>query len=551
MRQITLSVALDVKPENFERLGSMLDQLQTRAKATSDNGGVFADFLSNMSVLHFMSLSLFPGYDHDPLFVLEANFDGEPGPFWAQLEAAIGRELRECLKCCKPPRDERATLFDALTRVDPQESRAPLAPYFEACAVKPSVFHHGNRGMTRDRIMNEFALFCDLGEEIAAPGRRYRSLRATDVHRNMRASLIDKHAWLAAPAPLRIAPWDNFIDWLKLAFFAFGAVFVLSIPGLVLVLAAGHAKTQYFLALAAAFLLLAWRLRNIADLPPTTTKLNAFRLVPLLLPYLPYAVAFVALYWVVVSALGTPLSVLLRAPNWPPAWPAAWVAAWAGMLTWIGQALMSVPVTVVAVLVWLRTLERRDSSHDAPPVDPHFLREMAKREDWIPQNHMGSIVLIKPGVLRAMLIRAGHLGLFLILRVQAQARDGYLGSMRTIHFAHWAFVSNKSRLLFFSNFDQTWESYLDDFIEKAHPGLTLAWSCGVGFPPARFLLFDGASRGRQFKEWARHSMAVSHFWYSAYKDLTTEQIERNYRIALGLRKPTLTEKEAVAWLNDL
>jgi hypothetical protein len=123
--------------------------------------------------------------------------------------------------------------------------------------------------------------------------------------------------------------------------------------------------------------------------------------------------------------------------------------------------------------------------------------------------------------------------------------------MRTIHFAHWAMVNNKSRLLFFSNFDQTWESYLDDFIEKAHTGLTIAWSCGVGFPPARFLLYEGASRGRQFKEWARHSMAVSHFWYSAYKDLTTEQIERNFRIALGLRKTALTEKEAAQWINDL
>jgi hypothetical protein len=104
--------------------------------------------------------------------------------------------------------------------------------------------------------------------------------------------------------------------------------------------------------------------------------------------------------------------------------------------------------------------------------------------------------------------------------------------MRTIHFAHWAMVNNKSRLMFFSNFDQTWESYLDDFIEKAHAGLTLAWCCGVGFPPTRFLVKDGASHGRQFKEWARHSMTVSRFWYSAYKDLTAEQIERNFRIAM-------------------
>jgi hypothetical protein len=178
-----------------------------------------------------------------------------------------------------------------------------------------------------------------------------------------------------------------------------------------------------------------------------------------------------------------------------------------------------------------------------------MLREMLQREDWVTQNHMGSIVLIKPGILRTIIIRAGHLGLGLILRLVA--RDGYLGSMRTVHFAHWAFLNNGSRLLFFSNFDHSWGSYLDDFIEKAHGGLTLAWGCGVGFPPTRFLVLDGASHGRQFKNWALASRAVSRFWYSAYPDLTVDQIERNYRIANNLRKATLQHQEAVKWMQDL
>jgi hypothetical protein len=182
-------------------------------------------------------------------------------------------------------------------------------------------------------------------------------------------------------------------------------------------------------------------------------------------------------------------------------------------------------------------------------VNAQMLREMTQREDWIPQNHMGSVVLVRPGILRTALFRAGHRGLGLMLR--AVATDGYLGSMRTIHFAHWAFVSNGSRLMFFSNFDHSWDSYLDDFIEKAHGGLTLAWGSGVGFPPTRFLVLDGASHGRQFKNWARHSMAVSRFWYSAYRDFTVDQIERNARIANGLRKETLNPKEATAWARDL
>lgn len=211
--------------------------------------------------------------------------------------------------------------------------------------------------------------------------------------------------------------------------------------------------------------------------------------------------------------------------------------------------LASVAFTAPAIVLWLRWLERRDSSHDEPPVDNELLHEMARREDWIAQNHMGSVVLVKPGVLRTILIRAGHLGLGLVLR--AIATDGYLGSMRTVHFAHWAFINNGSRLMFFSTFDHSWGSYLDDFIEKAHGGLTLAWGSGVGFPPTRFLVLDGASHGRKFKAWARHSMAVSRFRFSAYRDLTVDQIERNARIADGLRKATLKPQEATAWAQDL
>src|SRR5260370_591553 len=77
----------------------------------------------------------------------------------------------------------------------------------------------------------------------------------------------------------------------------------------------------------------------------------------------------------------------------------------------------------------------RDPSNADPPVDGQLLREMARREDWIAQNHMGSVVLVKPGILRTALFRAGHLGLGLVLRTIAT--NGYLGSMRTVHFAHW------------------------------------------------------------------------------------------------------------------
>jgi hypothetical protein len=44
---------------------------------------------------------------------------------------------------------------------------------------------------------------------------------------------------------------------------------------------------------------------------------------------------------------------------------------------------------------------------------------------------------------------------------------------------------------------------------------------------------------------------MSPLWFSAYKDLTVDQIERNTRIAEGLRRATLTQDEAAAWARDL
>jgi hypothetical protein len=220
---------------------------------------------------------------------------------------------------------------------------------------------------------------------------------------------------------------------------------------------------------------------------------------------------------------------------------------WATALLAIGSAAVAAGWFVLA----FRLNEVRDASQDAPVLDPEKLSAMARLEDAIAQNHMISLVHIKPGIVRAIVARVTLLALGLLVRAKWGPKAGYLQSMRTIHFAHWALVSNGARLMFHSNFDGSWESYLDDFIEKAHAGLTAAWTHGVGFPPTRWLTKHGASSGGKFKAWARHSMNVSQFWYSAYSDYSVNQIERHTRVADGLRKATLTEKEAATWVLDL
>ena len=197
----------------------------------------------------------------------------------------------------------------------------------------------------------------------------------------------------------------------------------------------------------------------------------------------------------------------------------------------------------------LRSLEKTDMTQDDPALDTAQLEAFAAQEDQIVQNHLASMVLVKPGALRGAVIRVA-------LRVLKQAvpvlyANGYLSTMRTIHFAHWTLVGNTGRLMFLSNFDGSWQSYLDDFVDKAHEGLTLAWGNCVGFPPTKNLVQQGATHGRQFKAWARQSQTQNILWYSAYADLTVNQVLRNGTIVDGIRKSSMTKAEADAWVQLL
>ncbi len=609
MRQSTLSVVLEVEPASVGRLSDIIEKVK-RDEETLRPGDteLYSRLKWSVPSLHFMSMSVFQGADYDPIFVIEANFDGQPGPFWAQLEATLGSNLRLMLRCCKRPADSAGPLYDAVTAPG---AYYPIAPYLERKTLPPSVFHHGNRGLERARILFEADLFAKTRTELAQVDptipNPYRGITAQAIHKNLRAALLGQFPWLDKPAPYRISPPERMADMLRLFIFLLVTLFALSLPGLLLLVFLRAFKPEWalwFLALDYGPFLLLSIIPLLAGLvlycnagarrgeaapnrsgglsPSMKSEFkslaNPFTLIVVLLMMLGLLIVAMS-----VAATAAKSVIDVSTPVFIQSADAFLLALGEGFFHAIGQFLYAFDralypavysfeqafeqnwgtivrivtvgiytvfvFSIPAVLLWLRWLERRDPHHDAPSIDQRELRKMTRREDWVPQNHMGSVVLVKPGVLRMALFRTGHFGLGLILRVLAT--DGYLGSMRTVHFAHWAFVNNASRLMFFSNFDNSWDSYLDDFIEKAHGGLTLAWGSGVGFPATRFLVLDGASHGRQFKAWARHSMAVSRFWFSAYKELTVDQIERNARIADGLRKATLTPNEASAWAQDL
>jgi hypothetical protein len=214
-----------------------------------------------------------------------------------------------------------------------------------------------------------------------------------------------------------------------------------------------------------------------------------------------------------------------------------------GLGAWLfGPWGLLLPVALVVSLmilawVWLWNVtvhEKREAAAGPPraPIMGADLSVLQAREDQIVQNQLSNVVWIKPGwfrlaTLRLVLTLINLLGRYWYVR-------GSLGGIPTIHFARWVILNDNRRLLFFSNFDGSWENYLGDFIDKATSGLTAIWSNCIGCPPSHGLRQGGASDESAFKEWVRYNQLLTQVWYSKYEELSVVNINNNSLIRLGL-----------------
>lgn len=214
--------------------------------------------------------------------------------------------------------------------------------------------------------------------------------------------------------------------------------------------------------------------------------------------------------------------------------------------------IISLDILVALGVFWfvfLRFRENKDKIAFKPsPRDPERLAELNDREDFRIQNQITHLVEIKPGWFRQRTLR------FVLGAINLLARTCYnrgnLGGIPSIHFARWAIIDGGRRLLFFSNFDGSWESYLGEFIDRASAGLTGVWSNTEGFPPTRKLIYDGAKNSADFKAWVRSKQIETQVWYSAYKTSTVQNINNNTEIRKGLTKKMKRDK-VIDWLERL
>ncbi len=124
--------------------------------------------------------------------------------------------------------------------------------------------------------------------------------------------------------------------------------------------------------------------------------------------------------------------------------------------------------------------------------------------------------------------------LFTISRVLPSTLSGLLG-LEIIHFARWVMVRRNQwpdfgqgpmnlvkndYMLFISNFNGTWDQYIDAFSDGIPNGLNLFWYSSTKFPQSIPIT--------AFKEYIRHNQITTDYYYNA----TPGSAQRDIKAAL-------------------
>ncbi len=143
-----------------------------------------------------------------------------------------------------------------------------------------------------------------------------------------------------------------------------------------------------------------------------------------------------------------------------------------------------------------------------------------QEEDNFAQNRMAVIVPIKSEDHLRLLKLVFLLG-NIFNRRTSQKRLGRISNLVTIHFARWTITDKGKNFVFEANYDGSWESYIDDFVDLVSQDMNCIWGNCVGFPRL------GSGDIESFKQYIRQHQVPSQMYYMAYPNLTVRNILTN------------------------
>lgn len=224
---------------------------------------------------------------------------------------------------------------------------------------------------------------------------------------------------------------------------------------------------------------------------------------------------------------------VLRAVRADPEWQRSWARARrsAALATLVYPAFryaVAFPtVGLFTALGWVEQRVRsglqRLNSGSADAASQRVAGPRYQREPQGPvQNPMIHVATLKPGW-------GTSLALWMTLRSVNLRLKRYvvgLSHIRSIHCARWVlmktphggrgslFRPKTRRLLFFSNYDGSWESYIDSFIDDSEirKFLVEIWKGAEDFPPNK----SGRPFLEPFKAWIHQKQVHTRVWYSAH-----------------------------------
>ena len=131
-------------------------------------------------------------------------------------------------------------------------------------------------------------------------------------------------------------------------------------------------------------------------------------------------------------------------------------------------------------------------------------------EDLISQNQLTLLTNVRPEQVQRLQAVLAIIDLF----GRRLAVPGSLVGISTIHTVRWALLEKGRHLLMASNYDGTWENYIDEFAELILSGLDAIWDSSYTYPEA------GAQDVEALKYFLRCHQVPANVFYSAYPDAT-------------------------------
>jgi hypothetical protein len=173
---------------------------------------------------------------------------------------------------------------------------------------------------------------------------------------------------------------------------------------------------------------------------------------------------------------------------------------------------------------------QNDPSDHLQPNPTQLERRLASKaiEDNMAQNQFLTLHRIYPGFLGINLLI-----LKIILKLaakRAKKAKGNLSGIATIHALRWVIIpsgilGSSPYLLFESNYNGSWDSYVDDFVQYAYRRMNLIWGKCIDYRSR------GAKDAEWFKQHVRNYLFPAQAYYSAYPDLTVRNILTCLRLA--------------------